>query len=75
MGDLSGEALLDKLLPRLEGGECALRTGLTGLLLMLLRERVLTGLRLMLRRIDLTGLLLRLFRTFLVGLLLILLLL
>lgn len=59
LGDPSGEALLDKLLPRLEGGDSARR--LTGLLLMLLRERVLTGLRLVLLRDDLTGLLLGLF--------------
>jgi len=70
LGDPSGEALLDKLLPRFAGGDNARRIGLTELLLKLLRERVLMGLRLVLLRDDLTGLLLRLFRASLTGLLL-----
>ena len=55
-GEPSGETLLDKLLLWLDGGEIALRTGLTEFLLMLLCGRALTGLRLMLLRVDLTGL-------------------
>lgn len=60
LGTSRGEALLEKLLPRRP----------TGLLLMLLRERVLIGLRLGLLLDDLIGLLLRLLRASLTGLLL-----
>ena len=70
LGDPSGEALLDKLLPRFEGGDSSRRIGLAEPLLKLLLERVLTGLRLVLLRDDLTRLLLRLFRASLTGLLL-----
>lgn len=68
LGEPSGEALLDKLLPRLDGGDTS-RMGLSGLLLMLIRER-LKGLRLALLRDDRNGLLLRLLRTTLMGFLL-----